>query len=63
MIQKSLTGSRTGVDACGSEVSPGGTIKESTKAGVGNDTNSGRETNADTIPGSVEKNIDQIQKT
>ena len=48
MIQKSLTSSRTGCDACGSEGSPGGIGEKSTEAGADNDTNR-RGTDADSI--------------
>jgi len=55
MIQKSLTGSRTGVDACGSEVSPGGTDEGTAEAGSDKDTDSGRGTDADAVPETSEE--------
>jgi len=46
-----LTGARTSIDACGSEVFPGGTAEELVKAGAGKGTDSGRGTEADAVPG------------
>jgi len=55
MIQKSLTRTRTGVGAFGSEVSLGSTGEESAEAGAGKDTDSGRETDIDAVSGTSEE--------
>ena len=50
-IRKSLSGARTGADEFDSEVYSGGIGEESGEAGAGKSTDSGRETDANTVPG------------